>query len=125
MPDVFLTGFLGTFGDAIEFIFTPQTTRFQTDTVGGIDQVLDLGWEHVKVTFLALAVALLVALPAGVLLGHYRRGEMAAISLGNAGRGIPELAVIALAAAFLGFGLENVVLAQCKAGVPEQEALAP
>ncbi|HEX2358676.1 MAG TPA: ABC transporter permease [Solirubrobacterales bacterium] len=118
MPDVFLTGFLGTFGDAIDFIFTPQTTRFQTEKVGGIDQVLELGGEHVKVTFLALGAAILIALPAGVLLGHYRRGEMVALTLGNAGRGIPELAVIALAAAFLGFGLENVVAALMILGIP-------
>jgi osmoprotectant transport system permease protein len=118
MPDPFLTGFLGTFGDAIEFIFTPQSTAFQTEKVGGIDQVLELGGEHLKVTFLALGAALLVALPAGVLLGHYRRGEKAALTIGNAGRGIPELAVIALAAAFLGFGLQYVVAALMILGIP-------
>ncbi|HET8975277.1 MAG TPA: ABC transporter permease subunit [Solirubrobacterales bacterium] len=118
MPDVLMTGFLGLFGDAIDFIFTPQTTRFQTDKVGGLDQVAELGGEHVKVTFLALGAALLLALPAGVLLGHYRRGEMVALTLGNAGRGIPELAVIALAAAFLGFGLENVTAALMVLGIP-------
>jgi osmoprotectant transport system permease protein len=118
MPDPFVTGFLGIIGDAIDFIFTPQSTAFQTEKVGGIEQVLDLGGEHLKVTFLALGAALLLALPAGVLLGHYRRGEMAAITVGNAGRGIPELAVIALAAAFLGFGLEYVVAALMILGIP-------
>jgi osmoprotectant transport system permease protein len=118
MPEFTTLAALGMFGDAIEFIFTPQTTAFQTDKVGGLDQVLELGGEHVKVTLLALGFAILLALPVGVLLGHYRRGERTAITIGNAGRGIPELAVIALAAAFLGFGLENITLALMILGVP-------
>ena len=118
MPDFTTLAALGMFGDAVEFIFTPQSTPFQTEKVGGLDQVAELGGEHLKVTFLALGLALLLALPAGVLLGHYRRGERTAITIGNAGRGIPELAVIALAAAFLGFGLENVTFALMILGIP-------
>ncbi|MDP9228132.1 MAG: ABC transporter permease [Actinomycetota bacterium] len=109
---------IDSFGNAIDFIFSPQQSRFSTDKVGGPDQVLDLTAEHLKVTFLALGVALLIALPAGALLGHYNKGEMFAITVGNAWRAIPELALIAFVVAFLGVGLLNVTLALMVLGIP-------
>ena len=50
-------------------------------------------------TVLALALALVIALPLGLYLGHRGKGELFAVGLGNAGRAIPELALIALVAA--------------------------
>jgi len=111
-------GFLGTFGDAFEFIFHQQEARTGDTLVGGPDQVLQLTGEHLKVTFLALGAAIAVALPAGLILGHLGKGEMFAVSLGNAGRAVPELALIAFVAAFIGVGLLNVTLALAVLGVP-------
>lgn len=111
-------GVLGPFGDAIEFIFTPQESRFTTRKVGGLDQVWEYTLTHLEISFFALAVALVLALPAGVLLGHYRRGEMVAITLGNSWRAIPELALIALVVAFVGFGFLNVAIALMVLGIP-------
>jgi osmoprotectant transport system permease protein len=111
--------FLGTFADAIEFIFEPQQSRFTGGrTVGGLDQVAELTLDHVELSFVALAAALLIALPAGVVLGHYGRGEMLAITLGNSWRAIPELALIALVVAFVGFGFINVAIALMVLGIP-------
>jgi osmoprotectant transport system permease protein len=111
-------GFLDAFGNAIDFIFNPQDTRFQTEQVGGLDQVWDLMSEHIKVTVYALAAALLLALPVGVGLGHYGRGEALAVSIGNAGRAIPELALIALMVTFIDVGLVPVTLALMVLGIP-------
>jgi osmoprotectant transport system permease protein len=80
--------------------------------------VLDLAAKQLEVTLLALGVSLLVALPAGLLLGHYGRGEFLAVSVGNAGRAIPELALIALMAAAIGVGLFNLVVALAILGIP-------
>jgi osmoprotectant transport system permease protein len=110
--------FIGAFGDAFDFILHQQEARTGDTLVGGPDQVLDLTGEHLKVTFLALGVAIAVALPAGLILGHLGRGEMFAVSLGNAGRAIPELALIAFVAAFIGVGLLNVTMALAVLGVP-------
>jgi osmoprotectant transport system permease protein len=111
--------FLGPFGDAFEFIFEPQTTRFAGDRkVGGLDQVWEYTVTHVEISALALAIALLLALPAGVILGHYGRGEMFAITIGNSWRAIPELALIALVVAFVGFGFLNVAIALMVLGIP-------
>ncbi len=111
-------GFLGVFGDAIDFILHQQEARIQGTLVGGPDQVLHLTGQHLKVTFLALGLATAIALPAGVALGHIRKGEAFAISLGNAGRAVPELALIAFVAAFIGVGLLNVTFAFAVLGIP-------
>ena len=86
--------------------------------VGGLEQVGELAWEQLKVTLLALALSLALALPAGVLLGHYGRGEMLAVAVGNAGRAVPELALIAFMAAVIGVGLLNLTIALAVLGVP-------
>lgn len=112
-------GFLGAFGDAIEFIFSPQTTRFTGGReVGGLEQVWDLTATHLELSGVALGTALVLALPAGVVLGHYGRGEAFAVSIGNSIRGVPELALIAFVAAFIGFGFGNMVLALMVLGIP-------
>jgi osmoprotectant transport system permease protein len=120
--DVSLTfvhpAFLGTFGDAFNFIFHQQEARTGQTMVGGPHQVLQLTGEHLKVTFLALGAATVVALPAGVILGHLRKGETFAIALGNAGRAVPELALIAFVAAYIGVGLLNVTFAFMVLGIP-------
>ena len=56
---------------------------------------------------LALALALVIALPLGLYLGHRGTGELLAVGVGNAGRAIPELALIALMAAVIGVGIST------------------
>jgi len=109
---------LDLFGDAVDFIFNEQQSQGEQVQVGGLEQVGELAWEQLKVTLYALALSLLIALPAGVALGHMRRGEGLAISIGNAGRAVPELALIALLAAFLDVGMFSLALALCVLGVP-------
>jgi osmoprotectant transport system permease protein len=111
-------GFLGTFGDAFNFIFHQQEARTGQTMVGGPDQVLHLTGQHLKVTFLALGSAIAIALPLGVILGHLQKGETFAIALGNAGRAVPELALIAFVAAYIGVGLLNVTFAFTILGIP-------
>ena len=67
---------LASFGGAIEFIFTPQSSNVTGGAeVGGLEQVLELTLTQLEVTFLALALALAVALPIGLYLGHRGVGE--------------------------------------------------
>ena len=42
--------------------------------------------EHVEVSAFALVLATALALPIGLLIGHTRRGELVAVSIGNLGR---------------------------------------
>ena len=73
---------------------------------------------QLEVTLLALALSLLVAMPLGLWLGHRGTGGFLAVAIGNAGRGIPELALIALMAAVIGVGVLNVTIALSILGIP-------
>jgi osmoprotectant transport system permease protein len=110
---------LASFGGAIEFIFSPQASNVTGgNEVGGFSQAMELTLKQLEVTVLALALALIIALPIGLYLGHRGRGELLAIGLGNAGRAIPELALIALVAAVIGVGLVNLTPALAVIGIP-------
>jgi len=110
---------LASFGGAFEFIFTPQTSNVTGgEGVGGLDQVIELTLTQLEVTVLALALALVIALPAGLYFGHRGAGELLALGLGNAGRAVPELALIALMAAVVGVGLLNLTVALAILGIP-------
>jgi osmoprotectant transport system permease protein len=110
---------LASFQGAIEFIFTPQSSNVTGGrTVGGIDQVIELTLTQLEVTLLALVLSLVVALPIALYLGHRGTGELLAIAVGNAGRAIPELALIAFMAAAIGVGLLNVAIALAILGIP-------
>ena len=107
------------FGGAFEFIFSEQTSNVTGgNKVGGIDQVLELVATQVEVSILALLLALLIALPVGLYFGHRGVGELVAVGLGNAGRAIPELALIALVAVVIGVGTGTLVLVLAVLGIP-------
>jgi osmoprotectant transport system permease protein len=104
---------------AIEFIFSPQTSNVTGGkAVGGIDQVIELTVNQIELSVLALLLSLLVGLPIGLYLGHKGIGELFATAIANAGRAIPELALIALMATAIGVGLFNLTIALAVLGVP-------
>jgi osmoprotectant transport system permease protein len=110
---------LASFGGAFEFIFTPQTSNVTGgNAVGGLHQAIELTLDQLEVTVLALALALVIALPVGLYFGHKGSGELVAVGLGNAGRAVPELALIALMAAVVGVGLLNLTVALAVLGIP-------
>jgi osmoprotectant transport system permease protein len=114
-----LASVLDTFGGAIELIFVPQQpTNVAADDVGGLAEFGPQLWTHVWISVLALAIAIAIALPLGAWLGHRGKGELLAIAVGNAGRAIPELALIALMVAFVGTGALNVTVALLILGIP-------
>jgi len=105
-------------GGAIEFIFNQRDAVGGGPPVGGLDEVAEFTITHLKVTFLALGMALAVALPIGIWFGHRGTGELFAVAIGNAGRAVPELVLIALMVAFIGTGLLNVTIALAVLGIP-------
>jgi osmoprotectant transport system permease protein len=80
--------------------------------------LVHLSLETLKIAGLAMAIALLIAIPVGIWLGHIHRGSFVAINLGNLWRALPSLAVLAIGVAFLGIGLGNVLLALVVLAVP-------
>jgi osmoprotectant transport system permease protein len=111
--------FLGDFGDAFEFIFNSQESRAGGARIGGSEN-LPLLWEHLKVTGAAMGLAIAVALPLGLWLGHTGRGAFFTISASNVGRAVPSVALIALFVAFFPetSAFLNVTLALALLAIP-------
>ena len=91
----------------------------------GLEFVADnpgLLWEktvdHLVLSGAAIGVALLLAIPLGVWLGHLHRGSFLAINVGNVGRALPSLVVIAFGLALFGIGFTNVMVALVVLAVP-------
>jgi osmoprotectant transport system permease protein len=93
----------------------PDALRFLGDHPG-------LMWtkivEHLELSAAAMGVALVLALPLGVLLGHLHRGAFVAINVSNIGRALPSLAIIAIGLAVFGIGFTNVMVALVVLAVP-------
>ncbi|HKJ35535.1 MAG TPA: ABC transporter permease [Solirubrobacterales bacterium] len=118
MIEISLLATLGIFGEAIDFIFSQQEAVTGGVQVGGIAQVLELTWTHFWLSVLALLVSVLIAVPVAAYLGHRGTGEFLAVAIGNAGRAIPELALIALLVAYVGVGTVNLLIVLVILGVP-------
>jgi osmoprotectant transport system permease protein len=113
-----LFAFLGSFGDAFQFIFSGVESPLARGEVGGLGEVWDLTQTHILLSAAALGVALAIAVPLGLFLGHRGRGELFAVAAGNAGRALPELVLIAIFVAFIGTGFTNVMLALSILAIP-------
>jgi osmoprotectant transport system permease protein len=66
----------------------------------------------------ALGIALLLALPVGLWLGHLHRGLFAAASVSNVGRALPSLVLIAFGLTVFGIGFWNNTVALVVLAIP-------
>lgn len=86
--------------------------------VPGVPTLVHLTLETLKVAAIGIVIALVIAIPIGVWLGHIHRFSFLAINLGNIWRALPSLAVLAIGVAVLGIGLKNVELALIVLAIP-------
>ena len=94
------------FGQALEFVFDERHL------------ILEKTWQHLLLSGAALAIAIAIALPLGVWLGHLHRGSFLAVNVANLGRALPSLVLIAVGFVFLGVGFWSVALALVVLAVP-------
>jgi osmoprotectant transport system permease protein len=80
--------------------------------------LLDRTAQHLVIAAIGIAIALVLALPAGVLLGHAHRGSLLAINISNVLRALPSLALIAISLAFFGLSRLNITIALVALAVP-------
>jgi osmoprotectant transport system permease protein len=73
---------------------------------------------HVELSVLALAIAVLIALPVALAVRNTPAGAAAAINVGNIGRAVPSLALLALALPFFGFGFTSALIALTALAIP-------
>ena len=67
----------------------------------GAGSIPDQTLEHLRLSFIALAVAALIAIPIGLYVGHTGRGRVVLVNLVSAFRAIPSLGVLFIAALLL------------------------
>jgi osmoprotectant transport system permease protein len=109
---------LGPFGDAIDFIFHQRESQAGTVQVGGLGEIWELTWTHLKLSLAATLIATLIAAPLGIWLGHIGRFQFVATSFSNIGRAVPALGLIVFFIAFLGVGFTNVCVALVLLAIP-------
>jgi osmoprotectant transport system permease protein len=109
---------LGQFGDAIDFIFNERESPAGGAQVGGLAEMWELMWPHLKLSGAAMGIACLVSIPLGLWLGHLHRFGFLAINVSNVGRAVPSLALIAFFVAYIGVGFANLTLALVLLALP-------
>lgn len=85
-----------------------EAVRFVGDHPGFL---LTKAGEQLELSGAALGLAMAVALPLGVVLGHHHRGSGIAIAASIVGRGLPSLVLIAAFLTVLGIGFVNNMVA--------------
>ncbi|HWB21884.1 MAG TPA: ABC transporter permease subunit [Gaiellaceae bacterium] len=89
----------GTFVDALRFIGNHPTFLAHKAA------------EQMELTLAALAIAMLIALPVGIVLGHRHRGANLAIGASIIGRALPSVVLIGAFLTVLGIGFVNNMVA--------------
>jgi osmoprotectant transport system permease protein len=84
----------------------------------GSEGMLQRLQEHVGMSAAALATAMLLALPLGLVLGHTGRGGPLAVNLSNLGRAVPSFAIIVLMASIVGIGAKPAYIALVALAIP-------
>ena len=89
----------------------------------GSDAVQTRIVEHLQLSALPVMIALVIALPVGLYLGHTGRFAFLAVSVANIGRALPSLALLALAlipvlSLGLGLGFWPTVVGLVPLGIP-------
>lgn len=78
---------------------------------GNFDKILELTYQHLQVTFTAIGLAILVAVPLGILLVRYKKISSVVIGIVGVLQTIPSLALLALMIPFFGIGFKPAVAA--------------
>jgi osmoprotectant transport system permease protein len=74
--------------------------------------------EHVVLSLVALLVAIAIAMPVAIMIRNTRVGALIAINIGNVGRAVPSLAILALALPFFGIGFGSALVALTALAIP-------
>jgi osmoprotectant transport system permease protein len=103
---------MSVWSDAVVYLNDP----FNWTTTNGI---LDLLGQHLRISAVAVAAAMVVAIPVGALLGHTGRGGGFTVALSNVSRAVPTLAILTIFAVTpIGFGPRATTIALALFAIP-------
>jgi osmoprotectant transport system permease protein len=97
------------FGQAFAWIFDNWT--------GSSGVAAELG-AHLMLTVISVAIAVVIALPIGLFIGHTGRGRSGAILVSNAARAIPTLGLLSILTLLFGIGLIPPIVVFVILGIP-------
>jgi osmoprotectant transport system permease protein len=75
-------------------------------------------YTHVELSVVALLIAVAIALPVALAVRNTVIGAAVVINVGNIGRAVPSLAILALALPLLGFGFAPALIALTALAIP-------
>jgi osmoprotectant transport system permease protein len=84
----------------------------------GIDGIPTRLAEQIHLSVESVAIGALIALPVGIVLGHYGRFGNLAINLSNVGRAVPSFGILVIAFQVFGLGDLPIVIALTALAVP-------
>ena len=99
------------FVEAIQFIVDPQN-------LGGPDGIGVRTFEQLWISALVLAIASVIAIPIGFLIGHTGKGRGIAVIASGGVRALPTLGLITLVALSVGIGLVAPIVALVVLAIP-------
>ncbi len=74
--------------------------------------------QHVLLSVVALVIGIAIALPVALTIRNTALGAALAVNVGNIGRAVPSLAILALCQPFLGFGFDTAFVALTALAIP-------
>ncbi|WP_336631508.1 MULTISPECIES: ABC transporter permease [unclassified Microbacterium] len=91
---------MNVFAEALAWIFSPDRLAGSLPLSAAIGQ-------HLAFTFGSVAIAAIIAIPVGWLIGHTGRGREIAVALSGAARALPSLGLVVLLVLVLGVTLKT------------------
>jgi osmoprotectant transport system permease protein len=74
--------------------------------------------QHILLSVVALVIGIAIALPVALAIRNTALGAALAVNVGNIGRAVPSLAILALCQPFLGFGFDTALVALTALALP-------
>jgi len=74
--------------------------------------------EHIQISAEAVAIGAVIALPIGIVLGHYGRLGNLAINVSNVGRALPSFGILVIAFQIFGLGDLPIILSLTALAIP-------
>jgi osmoprotectant transport system permease protein len=74
--------------------------------------------QHIQLSAESVVIGAVIALPLGIVLGHYGRFAAAAINISNVGRAVPSFALLALSFQVFGLGDAPIIISLTALAIP-------
>ncbi len=104
----------GIFSDTVSYLTTGSNWS-GTQDVDGLGLLIG---QHLEYTAIAVAIAAVIAVPLGLIVGHTGKGEVVVVGLVNVMRSLPTLGLLLLFILWMGLGLTPTMIALILLGIP-------